>query len=649
MAPEIYKKVRELFDEGVRWPEAETSLRLQSARSSEPELFEAVVQLLNAQRSYDSVPQDHIGSIHAGPRQRIGRYLITGELGRGAMGVVYDAEDPTIGRKVAIKVIHLQAFTDAGEAQFLRERLFREARSAGQLSHPGIVTVFDVGQDGDLAFFAMERVEGVSLDRILASGRRYSPAEALEILQKVAVALDYAHRNGVIHRDIKPANIMVDQGVTPKIADFGIAKIVSTDLTLTGVVMGTPSYMSPEQIEALPLDGRSDQFSLGVLAYELLTGNRPFDADSLASMVHMILYGDRPSARDKNPKLPQAVDGVLYRSLARLPRDRFQSCKEFVAALEEAFYDAEIQLPGLESPTPQPSLNLPDAERGKGRSVISIRNLLLVGLMVACAVGFLVYDLSYRARLQVNKQVPALPESSVRSNSNGTATDQSHSHVRDSHSTAPFAGVPTAILISEPKLVSKVRASYSEIAKKLGVEGRVSLTVDVTPDGTVSNPRVDRSLGYGLDQKAIEALLKWRFKPAMKYGQAVSYPIPVPFDFRLAGSKAPGAWSLGPMVFKSEDGVSAPVLRDGEKPKAVPELSNESVVLEFTVDPEGLVKNVGSINGPNSMSDFLAGYLYTWTFQPAMKGGRPTEVTGRVRFFKGKVDETAEIPLFDDR
>jgi TonB family protein len=454
----------------------------------------------------------------------------------------------------------------------------------------------------------------------------------------------------VIHRDIKPANIMMDQGVTPKIADFGIAKIVSTDLTLTGVVMGTPSYMSPEQIEAFPLDGRADQFSLGVLAYELLTGTRPFDADSLASLVHMILYGGRPSARAGNPKLPQAVDPVLRRSLARLPRDRFQSCKEFVTALEEASYDVGRSLPRLESPAPEPWLHLPDAEGRNRRSAISLRNLLLAGLTAACVAGFLVYDVSYRARLQANKQVPALPESSVRSKSSGASTDQSRSHGRDSHSMAPdVAGVPAAILLSEPKLVSQVHAGYSEIAKKLGVEGRVSLTVDVMPDGTVSNPRIDRSLGYGLDQKAIEAMLKWRFKPAMKYGKAVSYPIAVPFDFRLSGSKAPGAWSLGPMVFKSEDGLSAPVLKDGLRPKAVPDLSDESVILEFTVDPEGLVKNVRSINGSNSMSDILAGYLSNWNFEPAMKGGRPAEATGRVRFVKGKVDETAEFPLFDNR
>jgi serine/threonine-protein kinase len=186
----------------------------------------------------------------------------------------------------------------------------------------------------------MERVEGVSLYQALASGRGIARAEALEILRQAAAALDYAHRNGVVHRDIKPANIILDRGVTVKVADFGIAKITSTEHhTVTSMVMGTPSYMSPEQIEALPLDGRSDQFSLAVVAYELLTGRRPFQADSLATLAHMIVYADRPSARGVNPGLPPPVDVVLRRSLARFPNDRYPSCTEFVVALEAASND----------------------------------------------------------------------------------------------------------------------------------------------------------------------------------------------------------------------------------------------------------------------------------------------------------------------
>ena len=190
------------------------------------------------------------------PRQmeRIGRYVITGELGRGAMGVVYGATDPLIGRSVAVKVIHLQLRPDSKEAEFMRDRLFREARAAGRLFHPGIVVILDVGQEGDIAFIAMERVDGTTLERTLASRKKLKIAEALDILRQTAAALDYAHQNGVVHRDIKPANIMLHKGTTVKVADFGIAKSMSTEHgTVAGMIMGTPSYMSPEQIEALPV------------------------------------------------------------------------------------------------------------------------------------------------------------------------------------------------------------------------------------------------------------------------------------------------------------------------------------------------------------------------------------------------------------
>src|SRR6202050_950825 len=332
MAPELHARVRKLFEEALQKPENERLAFLQSACDGEGEVLQAVTRLLEAHRGSQSFLEDDGRTL-----QRIGRYLATRELGRGAMGIVYEALDPLIGRKVAVKVINLQEFADAGKARFLRDRLFREARSAGALSHPGIVVVFDVGEEGDLAFIAMERVEGVSLYQVLTSGKKIGRAEAFDILRQAALALDYAHRNGVVHRDIKPANIMLDKGVTVKIADFGIAKITSTEHhTVTGMVMGTPSYMSPEQIEALPADGRSDQFSLAVVAYELLTGRRPFHSDSLATLAHMIVFAERPSARTLNPSLPTEVDMVFRRGLAKLPTDRYPCCADFVWALEEA-------------------------------------------------------------------------------------------------------------------------------------------------------------------------------------------------------------------------------------------------------------------------------------------------------------------------
>jgi hypothetical protein len=340
MSPELHRRVRKLFDEALERPESERTGFLKIECSGDEEAFAAVVRLLEAYQPAQSFLEDRPQGM-----ERIGRYLITGELGRGSMGVVYEAVDPLIGRNVAVKVIHVEALADPGKAQFLRERLFREARSAGQLFHPGIVTVLDVGQEGELAFIAMELVDGLSLQRTLvsdqASGEKLEQARILDILRQTAAALDFAHRNKVVHCDVKPGNIMLgrnqESGGVVKLTDFGIAKIASTQYhTRTGLLMGTPSYMSPEQIEAHPVDGKSDQFSLAVVAFELLTGAVPFRAESLAGLAHTIVYGPTPSARTANPQLPEGVDAILDRALAKSPEDRFPSCTEFVGELEMA-------------------------------------------------------------------------------------------------------------------------------------------------------------------------------------------------------------------------------------------------------------------------------------------------------------------------
>ncbi len=329
MSPELHQRVRKLFEEAVKKPEGQRLGFLNEA-CSDPETFQGVMHLLETLSTAPSFAQDQARQV-----ERIGRYLLTAELGRGAMGVVYEAIDPLIGRNVAVKTIHLQLVAGSKEAEFMRDRLFREARAAGRLFHPGIVVILDTGQEGDIAFIAMERVEGPTLEKMLAGGKRLGLANSLDILRQVAAALDYAHQNGVVHRDIKPANIMLQKGTTVKVTDFGIAKSLSTEHgTVAGMIMGTPSYMSPEQIEAKPVDGRSDQFSLAVVAFELLSGTRPFQGDSLATLAHLIVYGDRPSIRQTNPVLPADLDEILHRGLARKPEQRFTTCTEFVAALD---------------------------------------------------------------------------------------------------------------------------------------------------------------------------------------------------------------------------------------------------------------------------------------------------------------------------
>jgi len=268
---------------------------------------------------------------------RIGRYKIVRELGRGAMGVVYHAIDPNIGRPVAIKTIQLGAGRTPEEQNRLRERLFREARSAGILSHPGIVTIYDVEQQGDLAYIAMEYVDGPTLDQMMGAPEPLAGTQMFSILGQTAVALDYAHQKGIVHRDIKPANIMVTQDGTSKITDFGIAKITASEqFTMTGSIVGTPHYMSPEQVQGHPVDGRSDQFSLAVIAFEMLTGEKPYTGEHLTTVVYKIVAEEPAPPQRLNASLGGAMDAVVRKALAKKPDQRYRTCQEFIDALEKA-------------------------------------------------------------------------------------------------------------------------------------------------------------------------------------------------------------------------------------------------------------------------------------------------------------------------
>jgi serine/threonine protein kinase len=407
MAPEFHQRVRQIFDQALERSEADRPAFVQTASGGDAALSEAVERLLRARRESESFLDVTLGNTG-----QIGRYLVRGELGRGAMGIVYDAVDPMIGRRVAVKVISLQAAMNPSEAEFMKERLFREARSAGRLFHPGIVVILDVGLHENSAYITMEHVDGPSLHQLLAAGPLDHNA-AFKILQQTAAALDYAHQQGVVHRDIKPANIMLQNKVTVKVADFGIAKLMSTEnATITGMLMGTPSYMSPEQIEARAVDGRSDQFALAVLAYELLTGSRPFQADSMPTVAHLIVYGPRPSAHAKDSALPPGIDQVLERAWNRFPDQRFLNCVEFTTALEAAFRNP-VAAP---APAPDPSFDPSLQQRCWTAPVLYAGGIALVIVMFAFAL--LYYRNSYSrpvpaaassAPVVVQPAVPAKP------------------------------------------------------------------------------------------------------------------------------------------------------------------------------------------------------------------------------------------------
>jgi serine/threonine protein kinase len=265
--------------------------------------------------------------------QTLGRYRIVGELGRGAMGVVYRAVDPLIGREVAIKTL-LADLPEEVLAE-LRERFLREARSAGRLNHPNIVTIHDVGEHDGVAYIAMELLEGRSLQDMLRDGERLAHSTVAELAAQVADALDHAQRFSIVHRDIKPANIMVDARGRAKLTDFGVAHLADSSMTQTGATLGSPKYMSPEQVLGLAADPRADLFSLGVVLYEMLTGRNPFQQpnDTAFSLMHRIAAEPHVPLRRDDPGIPAVFERIVERSLAKKPEQRYQRAAEMASDL----------------------------------------------------------------------------------------------------------------------------------------------------------------------------------------------------------------------------------------------------------------------------------------------------------------------------
>ncbi|MBE9564935.1 MAG: serine/threonine protein kinase, partial [Proteobacteria bacterium] len=263
-----------------------------------------------------------------------GRYKIQKELGRGAMGVVYLGKDPKINRKVAIKTLDYSQFSKK-ELNAVKNRFFREAEAAGRLSHNNIVTVFDMGEEVDFAYIAMDYVSGVALSDYTTSSTLLPVAEVYRIMQVVAEALDYAHNQKIVHRDIKPGNVMYNpKNKQIKITDFGIARITDSVKTRTGSFLGSPSYMAPEQMTGANVDGRADLYALGVTFYQLLTGSLPFNADSLANLAYKITNEKFKPVRDVRPDLPASATRIINKALQKKPGNRYASGADMAKALK---------------------------------------------------------------------------------------------------------------------------------------------------------------------------------------------------------------------------------------------------------------------------------------------------------------------------
>jgi serine/threonine-protein kinase len=329
--------------------------------------------------------------------KKIGRYEVVSVVGRGAMGTVYKALDPLIERTVAIKTISLD-FSATERAEF-EERFFREAKSAGRLSHPNIVTIYDVGETEDEAFIAMEFLEGQSLRELLDSGVVLEIPQICRIAKRIASALDYAHSNQVVHRDIKPGNIMIGRNREIKIMDFGIAKVASDARTIDGTLLGSPKYMAPEQILGQPVDGRADLFALGAVLYEMLTGRAPFSGDNLNTIMYKIVNEDPMRPSKVTSLVPAEFDAIIARALAKRPEKRYQSARSFGNDLqkhERSAPPASRQVMRPPALAPRPATLLP--ARGETTVRLAPRTQSRTSAMYGRLAGFDVRDAVVRLR-----------------------------------------------------------------------------------------------------------------------------------------------------------------------------------------------------------------------------------------------------------
>jgi serine/threonine protein kinase len=348
--------------------------------------------------------------------ERIGRYEIEKRLGAGGMAVVYKALDPRIGRTIAIKTIKVDSSLGF-EREELRQRLYREAQAAGKLNHPNIVTIYDIGEEGETDYIAMEFIEGESLNEWMAKNPKPPVQQTVAIIEQIASGLEYAAANGIIHRDIKPANILLTQTLTAKIADFGIAKIASTQLTQTGSVLGSPFYMSPEQAMGNDLDGRSDIFSLGIIFYEMLTGEKPFSGTNPTTIIYKILHEEPVAPQQLNVILHPAFNEIVGRMLAKDPDKRYQSCSQLMQDLKN-YASMTVREEKPQIPPPEYTQKTEAKSGARGR-VIALA-LLLAAVIVSIAGYYLFWKprksvVQDTAQTQATPRTPALAENKTAS------------------------------------------------------------------------------------------------------------------------------------------------------------------------------------------------------------------------------------------
>ena len=357
---------------------------------------------------------------------KTGRYEIAGEIGRGSMGVVYEGFDPLINRKVAIKTMRTEGLSDR-EYQDYKARFQSEAQSAGALAHPNIVTIHDFGEDHGVLYLAMEFLDGISLRQLLDEKGVLPIQSIIPIFQQVSSALDYAHSHQIVHRDIKPANIMILESGVVKVTDFGIAKVLSTEtsMTLTGQILGTPTYMSPEQVKGQPVDGRSDIFSLGVILYELVTGQKPFGGQNVTTVMYKIINEPPVSPLEAGNAIHPGLAHAIGRALAKDPDLRYQTCRELADDLTNYGQLGRISSSGETVVMQRP--RLATAETRPAQKVARFPRAAWVGAAVLAVAGVLIggYYLSRLTQLPVAPTRNNPPVSSQTANSQTISPEKS--------------------------------------------------------------------------------------------------------------------------------------------------------------------------------------------------------------------------------
>lgn len=320
--------------------------------------------------------------------KNIGKYKITSILGKGAMGIVYRALDPDINREVAVKTIRFDLVSEEGDREEMMERFMREAQAAGKLTHPNIITIYDVGREEEMTYIVMQLIEGRSLQKVISSGEKISTQELIQLMDQLCKALDYAHDNGIVHRDIKPANILLDKEGKPFIVDFGVARLETSTLTQSGTTLGTPSYMSPEQVMGKKVDRRSDIFSLGGILYELLTGKRAFQAQSITTVIYKIIHEEPIALTEVKKGLPIGFEQIVCKALAKDPKDRYQNCAEFATDLQNFDQLSEKTIPVTMNQEELPTLMM--KKKRKLWPIIAISAAVI--LLTAAGGGYFLYQ-----------------------------------------------------------------------------------------------------------------------------------------------------------------------------------------------------------------------------------------------------------------